>query len=252
MQLSLSSYTCKIKVIPLLLFIALMALLFRLGFWQLNRAEEKRMIIQEQQSKMQLPEVPLFELMAKTSDLIYRRVQLIGHYDVEHQVLVDNQIHQGQVGYFVITPFVLAGSHQTVLVNRGWVKMPKDRYQLPDIKILATRKDIIVVGVINHFPSVGLILKGADVPSKGWPSIVQIIDAQKMSEKLQRTILDFQVQLVEDQANGYIREWQVVSRMPPEKHIAYAFQWFALAVTLFLLMLWISCKKQIKHDESTE
>ncbi len=90
------------------------------------------------------------------------------------------------------------------------------------------------------------------MPSQGWPSIVQIIEAQKMSEKLQRIILGFQVQLAKDQANGYIREWHIVSRMPPEKHIAYAFQWFALAVTLFLLMLWISCKKQIKHDESTE
>jgi len=252
MQLSLFSYTCKIKVIPFLLFIVLMALLFRLGFWQLNRAEEKRILIQEQQNKMQLPEVPLLELMTTTSNSKYRRVQLIGHYDVDHQILVDNQVYQGQVGYFVMTPFVLADSHQTVLVNRGWIKAHKDRHQLPDIKILPTLKDIIVVGVVNHFPSVGLILQGADVPSQGWPSIVQIIEAQKMSEKLQRTILGFQVQLAEDQANGYIREWHIVSRMPPEKHIAYAFQWFALAVTLFLLMLWISCKKQIKHDESTE
>jgi surfeit locus 1 family protein len=31
--------------------------------------------------------------------------------------------------------------------------------------------------------------------------------------------------------------------MPPEKHIAYAVQWFALALTLTLLILWISCKK---------
>jgi len=243
MHLSLFGYRCKIKVIPVLLFFVLLVLLLRLGFWQLDRAEEKRIFLQEQQNKMQLSQVPLLKLLAKTSDIKYRRVRLIGHYDVEHQFLVDNQIHQGQVGYFVMTPFILAENHQTVLVNRGWIKMDKNQKKLPDIEILPTLQDIMVLGVINHFPSVGLVLEGADRPSKGWPSVVQIIDAQKISKKLQRTILDFQVQLAKDQANGYIRDWQVVSRMPPEKHIAYAFQWFALAVTLFLLMLWISCKK---------
>ncbi|MCK5666942.1 MAG: hypothetical protein KAI17_25825, partial [Thiotrichaceae bacterium] len=82
---------------------------------------------------------------------------------------------------------------------------------------------------------------------KGWPSVVQIVDKQKITNKLNQPILDFQVQLSSDQQYGYIREWYINTRIPPEKHTAYAFQWFALAVTLTLLALWGSCKTN-KND----
>ena len=247
MKQSFRVYRCTIKIIPLFIFICLLALLLRLGFWQLSRAEEKREFMVNQQEKMQREMLPIDKLIVDNTDFRYRRVLLEGHYDVKHQFLLDNQFHNGKVGYFVLTPFLLTATGQTVLINRGWVLMNKDRRQLPNVNFMPPTGKLSLVGVINHFPQVALILEGADEPGKGWPSVVQLIDTQKITNKLNQPILDFQVQLSADQSYGYIREWQINTRIPPEKHIAYAFQWFALAFTLTLLTLWGSCKTH-KND----
>jgi cytochrome oxidase assembly protein ShyY1 len=44
-----------------------------------------------------------------------------GHYDATRQILIDNMFDSERVGYFVITPFALAGGGW-ILVNRGWVR----------------------------------------------------------------------------------------------------------------------------------
>ncbi len=243
MTLRFLGYYCKIRLLPLLLFVALLALLIRLGFWQLDRAEVKRQFLQLEQEKAHMQAVPLLSLLVHAKqDFKYRKVELQGYYDTQHQFLIDNQIYLGKVGYFVLTPFVLK-SQDIVLVNRGWLPMSQDR-QLPDISLSPSIGEQTIVGIINDFPGVGLILKGADEPGKGWPSVVQIINAQKIAQKLGYVVLDFQVQLLPTQNDGYTRDWQISTKMPPEKHKAYAFQWFALAVTLILLTLWISCKKE--------
>lgn len=247
MKLSFLSYTCRVKILPLILFLCLLTLLLRLGFWQLSRADMKREFLLTQQAKMHKEQVPLVKLLAEHQDLRYRRVELTGHYDVSRQLLIDNQMYNGVVGYFVLTPFILDLDNTLVLVNRGWVRMDKDRRRLPDIDFMPPAGGLSIVGVINDFPGVGLALKGADEPTEGWPSVVQIINAQKIGEKLNQEILEFQVQLSPDQMYGYTRDWQLKTRMPPEKHVAYAFQWFALAVTLILLILWMSCRTQ-KND----
>ncbi len=243
MKVSFFNYSCKINFIPFIVFIALLVLLIRLGFWQLGRADIKRAHLLAQQEKMLLPPVALTDLLVTGDEWRYRQVQLRGHYDVAHQFLVDNQIINGKVGGFVLTPFMLVGNNKIVLVNRGWVAMSKDRMQLPNIDFTPPSGELVLNGMLNHFPGVGLVLAGADEPSDSWPSVVQIINAAKITKKLNQPIFDFQVQLLPDQPNGYTRNWQINTRMPPEKHIAYAVQWFALAVTLTLLTLWISCKK---------
>ena len=53
MKQSLSVYRCKIRILPLFIVICLLALLLRLGFWQLSRAEEKREFLANQEEKMQ-------------------------------------------------------------------------------------------------------------------------------------------------------------------------------------------------------
>ncbi|MBT3813032.1 MAG: SURF1 family protein [Gammaproteobacteria bacterium] len=244
MNLGFSVCRCRIKIIPLLAFVAMFTLLIRLGFWQLSRAEEKRELVANQTARMQQELQPIAELLAANNDLRYRHVILEGHYDVEHQILLDNQIYNSKVGYFVLTPFIFRDENKTILVNRGWVLMDKDRSKLPDIAFIPPAGEIAITGVLNSFPQVGLLLKGADEPGAGWPTVVQIINKQKMTDKLQQPLLDFQLQLSAKQPYGYVRAWQVHTRMPPEKHTAYAFQWFALAATLTLLILWISCKTQ--------
>jgi len=65
-----------------------------------------------------------------------------------------------------------------------------------------------------------------------------------LSEKLGYALLPFQIELDKSMANGYKRDWKSRQLMPPEKHIAYAVQWFGLALTLTVLFIGFSRKSR--------
>lgn len=222
-----------------------LSLLLSLGFWQLRRATEKRLFIQKQQTQLKT----ILELNTQTEDnvelLRYRQIKATGFYDKEKQFLIDNQIVKGKAGYFVITPFILEGGSKAVLINRGWLPANPDRSLLPNIKLIKNQNQI--VGRINNFPSVGLKLEGAEIPTEGWPSVVQVAESASLSKKLGYDLFSFQVELDSKANEGYTRNWLESSIMPPEKHIGYAVQWFGLAITLTVLFFIYSSKKRINE-----
>ncbi len=230
------------SICGLMVIVLMVTVLCALGFWQLGRAEEKKLFLARQQQADQ-EAVNLNALQsASLADLEYKTVTVTGHYDDSRQILINNQIKQGKVGYFVLTPLFISQQNNTVLVNRGWVAKDLKRSTYPDVSLV--EKTVTLKGRVNHFPSVGLILEGADEPTQGWPTEVQVINVDKMSAKLDYRILDFQIELSANQSQGYLRNWTELRIIPPEKHIAYAVQWFALALTLIILYVWYSVKRK--------
>lgn len=228
--------TFKFNLASLGFFFAVLILLISLGFWQLGRAEEKKIFLEQQFLAIDKQEVDVVLLTDEDpKDLRYRNTTVTGRYDQEHQYLIDNQMVNGQVGYFVMTPFILKGLKKAVLINRGWVPLNKNRQILPEIKI-NTKKNI-VKGRINNFPVVGIKLAGAEIPTKNWPSTVQVVDSKVLSEKLGYDLFPFQVELDSAAKEGYVRNWRESTVISPEKHIAYAVQWFGLAITLTILFI---------------
>jgi len=233
----------KFEKAPTLVYLCLLPLLIALGIWQLGRSEEKRIFLKQQQHALASSEIiPLSTIVEDdVNALRYKKVQATGHYDQAHQFLIDNQISAGKAGYFVLTPFVLQGETKAVLVNRGWIPLNQDRSVLPDVQIRSHQTE--VRGRINRFPSVGIKLAGAEIPSEGWPSVLQVVDSQILAKKLTYSLFPFQIELDKDLPEGFKREWQTTTVMLPEQHTAYAIQWFALAFTLTLLFFWYSYKR---------
>lgn len=227
----------------LLVYVLFLSVLCSLGSWQLQRSEEKREFLARQQEALQRDIVDLNNVSqaAMVEELRYQRVVVKGRPDTEHTFLIDNQIVNGKVGYFVLTPFFIQGRNQAILINRGWIEMGHDRNELPDIGI--SQEWTTVSGRLNQFPAVGIKLKGAEIPSDGWPSLVQVAEADVLSEKLGYPVYHFQLELDPEQPNGYLRQWRIDTPIPPEKHVAYAVQWFGLALALTGLFLWNSFKK---------
>ncbi len=233
----------KLKKLPILIYLCTLSLLIALGMWQLGRAEQKRSFLEQQKKGLSSSEVLDLSkhIEDNTNSLRYKKVQVVGHYDKAHQFLLDNQISSGKVGYFVMTPFIIEGTLKAVLVNRGWVPLNQDRSDKPNINIV--NEQVTLKGRVNNFPSVGIKLAGAEIPTVGWPSVLQVIDAPVLSEKLGYQVLTFQVELDKELPEGFKREWQVTTIMQPEQHVAYAVQWFALAATLTVLFFWYSIKR---------
>ena len=230
----------------LIVYLLLVTLLCSLGFWQLNRAEQKKQILLQQQEALDADSIEVNRQYIVDADAVrYRKATITGRYDQTHQFLIDNQIVDGKNGYLVLTPFFVEGAEYAVLVNRGWVALGKDRNSLPAVNFDA--KQAQVTGRINHFPSVGFKLKGAEIPTDSWPSVVQVIDSNVLSEKLGYDLAPYQLELNPAADEGYKREWKINVPIPPEKHVAYAVQWFALALTLTALFIWISIRNRSEH-----
>jgi surfeit locus 1 family protein len=242
MNIKTKRYSIIFEKVPTLAYVCLLPLLITLGVWQLGRAEEKRVFLEQQKQGLASEVIELSGAIEIDSEMSrYKKVQVSGHYDQTHQFLLDNQISAGKAGYFVLTPFVVQGEAKAVLVNRGWVPANNDRSILPDIQIKS--EQTVITGRINRFPGVGIKLAGAEIPSDGWPSIVQVVNPQILAKKLAYPLFPFQIELDKDLPEGYKREWHISTIMQPEQHIAYAIQWFALALTLTILFFWYSCRK---------
>ena len=241
-KFTIASIEFKCSYLALSGYLLLTALLCSLGFWQLGRGEQKKMLIDRQQIAATAPALDLNgQTLIDKDALRYRPVTLLGHYDPAHQVLIDNQVLDGKPGYRVLTPFLPDKGGPAVLVNRGWVALGASREVLPNLDITTPIQQ--VQGRVNLFPEPGIRLRGGEVPGETWPVRVQVIDKQLLAEKLGYTLSDYQVELDPAQSEGYQRQWKIAVAIPPEKHQAYAVQWFGLALTLTALFFWNSCRK---------
>lgn len=111
-------------------FLTIPAMTFALGVWQLYRREGKLKLIQflNDRTKSKPIDLPLeFEQLEKiTNENEYKPFRLRGHFLHSREVVLtmrhDLSGHTHVPGGFVITPFVLTSSPNTiVLVNRGFV-----------------------------------------------------------------------------------------------------------------------------------
>ncbi|MDD1615539.1 MAG: hypothetical protein CG439_626 [Methylococcaceae bacterium NSP1-2] len=238
-------YAINFEKLPTLVFLGLLSLLLSLGAWQLNRAQQKRDFLQQQAQSQTVETARLSTAIGNNAETLrYRKLEVVGHYDVNHQFLIDNQISEGKVGYFVLTPFILQGENKAVLVNRGWIALNSDRSHLPDVSMVA--EPTTISGRANSFPSVGIKITGAEIPTDNWPSVVQVVNSEILAKKLGYPLFSFQLELNKELPNGFKREWHTTTIMQPEQHTAYAVQWFALALTLTVLFIVYSFKKT--HD----
>ena len=229
-----------------LAFLAVLPLFISLGVWQLHRVDEKRELMNQRERRHSEPALPATSEAWANDNNRYRRIDLAGEFDVEHQFLIDNQINNQQAGYLVLTPLRIEGLPEAVLINRGWLPVGKDRHQLPDLAIKQAK--VRFIGVIDKLPNVGFKLKGAEIPSPGWPSVVQFADVQRLSERLGYPLLPYQVLLPPDMADTYAQDWKPAS-LHPETNQGYALQWFSFALVLSILYVWYGFKPKPNADQ---
>ena len=152
--------------------------LVALGFWQLERAEEKRALIEdflrEQNALAELPG-------AEISNVAFKRLRLVGRYEPGRYFLVDNQVRRGLNGYAVVASFLTRDGRRW-LVNRGWVAAPVSRDQFPEIE----SPEGVQTDVVMLWPDLGLIpLAGRDPWSSVWPKRVQRLNVARMASQLE-------------------------------------------------------------------
>lgn len=236
------------------LFTSVIAVLFfslfvSLGFWQLDRAEQKRSVYAEFEkrqisSPINLDSDQVFQ--TGSSSFLWRPVYASGVFIEEKQFLLDNQVEQGQAGYFVYTPFQLAESKRYVLVNRGWVATGADRQNLPDLT--RASGSVTISGVIKEVPKTGVLLKESK-PEKMNSDFyrVQRVNIEELGGVADIALLPYILRLAPESEHGYRRQWQVPGS-GESTNLGYAFQWFSFATVLLFMYLFMNLKKVSQDD----
>jgi surfeit locus 1 family protein len=231
-----------------LLTAAALAVFVSLGWWQVGRAREKQAMIESfargTRSSVVLEGVRVDELPR------YQHLTARGHYDPAHQVLLDNMPSStGQPGYRVLTPFVRPGSARLLLVDRGWVPVGSSREKLPLIAVADDERD--TSGRLDDLPVPGIRVGTAGTPGvTSWPRVLNFPTAADIEQVLGQPVEARIVLLDAARPDGYERVWRPSLGFPPERHLGYAVQWFALALVALVIFISLSLERTSPPEAS--
>jgi surfeit locus 1 family protein len=214
-----------------LLVIVGMAVLARLGVWQLDRLAQRR--AQNAQILEQLTAPPLvltdYALPANLEELHDRPARVSGRFDYSQQIVLTQQSWNGAPGVHLVTPLVIDGSDVAILVDRGWIPALEAeaeslaRYNEPD--------DGVIGGAIQRSQTLpGNRQPASQAPTQQWYRI----DIEAIQEQMSHELLPVYLR----QAPEGDGQQDLPYRSEPEidlsegPHLAYAIQWFLFALIL--------------------
>jgi surfeit locus 1 family protein len=229
--------------IPTIAAIVTIAATARLGFWQLDRAHQKQ-TLQAQYERMRA--APARELRGENPQAErYQRVVVSGEFDVQHEILLDNQVQQGVAGYHVLTPLRIAAGGRLVMVNRGWIGRIQEYPSAP--KIPSESGPITITGISDSADRAMIELSADIVQGKVW----QNFTARRFRERTGIDLLPFVVVQQDPASQGLVRV-----KTEPEfgilRHYGYAFQWFALAATALVLYVVLNYQRNRVQRDSAQ
>lgn len=220
-----NNYCFAPTLFPSVMVTFLLPLLIYLGCWQIHRGDNKNHIQKIFQQRSLSTPIELNHDNNIDFKKNYFPAILEGHFDNQHAFLLENKIYLHRVGYEVLTPFILNAKHEVILVNRGWIPQGMDRKKIPEIPSFVN--EVKINGLIV-FPNKTFSFKPA--VENAWPRRIQSINPDFLKKnKFQPFILIINSK----QAYSFIPLWKPVS-LQASRHYAYAFQWFALSLTLFI------------------
>ena len=214
----------------LLLSLCLFPLMIALGFWQLDRADEKQRILNQYNANQQASPAGVEGLQSRTN-LQYRSAWLEGELDAKRRIILDNRVANGKPGYQILEALNVAGMEQMILVNRGWVPASLDRNILPQIE--AVEGQVKFRGVLYQSLG-GYRLDDGISQVAEWPARVGWITAERAEELFAESFFPYQLRLDQDSPGALQTGWPTVS-VQPAKHTGYAVQWFAMALVLLVM-----------------
>lgn len=200
-----------------------------LGFWQLDRLDQRQSRNEQVTERLYEPITDIDSLVSPIDDyrvgakVSFRRVSARGEYQVTDQVLIHNRSFKGAPGFWVFTPLLLEEG-TAIVVNRGWVPFS---FGLDEALSNAESPagNVSVVGLLRETVTAEG-LQSAD-PATGMLSALARPDLARLEAQLDYEILPVYLQLEEQYPNDL--DWPL--KLPPPEldegpHLAYAVQWF--------------------------
>jgi surfeit locus 1 family protein len=223
----------RIRWVPLIAVLIVMAIGISAGQWQMRRAAEKEAIESRLTERAAAPPVELSAEPIAPQEIEYRKILVEGEFLPRWTIYLDNRPHNGVAGFYVATPMRIANSDMHVLVLRGWIaRNPADRSRLPEIP--TPEGEVQIQGVARQ--RTGQVLQLGEAPPIEPGAIVQNVDIDAYSKAAGLRLQPFVIEQTSEVSDGLARDWLQPS-VGIDKHYGYAFQWYGLAATAFIFYL---------------
>jgi len=250
-------------ILTTLLVVAAVAVMIRLGIWQLDRLEQRRAFNARVEAQISQAALQLNTSTpdASLTEMEYRQAEALGEYDFTNQIALRNQALNGQWGVHLLTPLRISGSDAAILVDRGWI--PGSVYESGDWSRYNQAGEVEVRGVIRRSQSHPDFGRRSDpTPVPGGPRLEtwNLVNVDSIAKQLpyplypvylQETPQGLGVALLADTGSsmlnsgmpsdrslepGAIPERPISTRPQLElsegSHMGYAIQWFLFAIIL--------------------
>jgi len=216
------------------------ALTLALGQWQVGRAGYKQGLQQRFDAQAREPALRIGAQPVERDNILFRRVEVRGEFVPQHTVFVDNRIYKHQPGMHVATPLRIAGSQRYVLINRGWVAGNRDRI-LRQLNTSAGEQ--LVQGVAVAYSERYLELSTQVAEGRIRQNLVFDRYREETGLELQPFVIQ-QDNITNNSANdGLVRVWSRPD-LGHNTHLAYAFQWYAMSLAIFIYYLVTHVKRR--------
>jgi len=169
----------------------------------------------------------------------FRQVTASGEYDPRHQILIDNKVHAGHVGFHVVTPLRLADG-RTVLVDRGWIALGASRATLPAAPPpagIVTVSGRIDVPRRNYFE-----LGGKSAPTG---ALWQHLDPARFTQATGIDVPPIVVETTDAASGGLVADFPVPDA-GIDTHLSYMVQWYTFAAMAAGLWAWFTFRPRFR------
>ncbi|WP_216096895.1 SURF1 family protein [Idiomarina sp. MD25a] len=225
------------------------AILVKLGFWQLDRAQQKQKLFADFAQAQAMQARPLAQRLSSTTQLTrFELVSITGRFDTQRYFLIDNQMVDGQPGYHVIALLKSQQLRERLPVNLGWIKAPRSRAEIPTVEL--PQQELTLEGLVRIPQANQFISQVFEEQQTAWPRRVQEFIPQTISEYTGIELKPYELLLVSPQLKGFRQQWEP-QVMEPAKHQAYAVQWFSLAIACLVVYLVVLYKLNKTKQEET-
>jgi surfeit locus 1 family protein len=203
-----------------------------LGNWQLRRAAEKIAIEQAWDGARRAAPMDLRSAsdLVAAAEQLPRRIRVRGAFEHARTIWLDNRALDGRAGFLVVTPFLLQGAQQRILVNRGWApRDPAERTHLPPIgqpEGVVEIEGMAVAGVPRVF----------EFDKNEGGLIRQNLDLERAQAEIGAPVAGFVLQQLSPLDDALDRHW-VSPSAGVDRNRGYAVQWFSLAALLAVIAI---------------
>jgi surfeit locus 1 family protein len=235
--------------------LAMCGVCVRLGFWQLDRLEQRRARNHALEIAARMPVLGYDSMTSEAIErepalFINRHMRATGSYDPSGEIVLRGRSDDGRPGVHLVTPLVVSGVPRALLVNRGWVPSPDAA--TVDARPYAELGTRAVEGILQEIPRG--TKNGGEPARSGAATSYRRLDLDVLRRTERRPIVRLYLQQLPG-ADSAARRPPVRVSLPPlddGPHLSYAVQWFSFAAIGVIGLLVVFLRRRTASHAETQ